>query len=532
MKKICLIILLLSSKLILAQTNIDVDADFILVDKNELVFLKKENGKINLKTEIRFYPTDENRGKRIELRTVPVSDFDIERFNNFSLNGNQYSFVVDVKDIVKQNPKQFKQNILNKPFYYKNSEEEIRVLSLYNNSTFIATECYFEKFNKNTESEWGCNEQDFMNFEVINITKNRRIILFNKIGYNASYDNTWHSDRKYLIDFYGYIIPKKKQIITKFESKDFNLQPELEFLNNLESYDDKSFSWSRQFKFENNFLTDAVFGQKLINKKFDTIIVNNGFIVGKEDELINVYNFKLKDITPKGIQSAFPLLSDKGYAIALINDKIKYITKNGSILEQLPEKEPLIICGFNSSMGSSYLSIKKDSTNYYLDIKHHYVDYDEEEVDLSFTENLFDKDKYDSVNFLDYTMLQNKQTSKSIDFHRFFRAFGFTELIVVENGEKFGLFSLKAIAIDYNDNSKKYPIIELKELLPTEFDFIKLKMGTSHILFSKNGLLGLYGLNEKPKYKNVEVAEYFSRFELPNGQKGWLDTVGNEFLDN
>ena len=167
MKKICLLLLMLSN-LTLAQTNINIDADFILVDKNELIFLKKEKGEINLKTEIRFYPTDNNVGKRIELRTVPVSDFDIKRFNKFSKNGNIYSFVIDIKDITKQTFEQFKSNILNKAFYHKKAKDEISILSMYNSFTFKTSECYYEKTNNSQEPEWGCNEQDLINFQIVN----------------------------------------------------------------------------------------------------------------------------------------------------------------------------------------------------------------------------------------------------------------------------------------------------------------------------------------------------------------------------
>ena len=49
----------------------------------------------------------------------------------------------------------------------------------------------------------------------------------------------------------------------------------------------------------------------------------------------------------------------------------------------------------------------------------------------------------------------------------------------------------------------------------------------------KNSLVGYFPINKEPKYKILEdFQENFARFEFPNGQKGWLDLNGNEYLDN
>lgn len=49
----------------------------------------------------------------------------------------------------------------------------------------------------------------------------------------------------------------------------------------------------------------------------------------------------------------------------------------------------------------------------------------------------------------------------------------------------------------------------------------------------KNSLVGYFPINKEPKYKRLEdFQENFARIEFPNGQKGWLDLNGNEYLDN
>lgn len=49
----------------------------------------------------------------------------------------------------------------------------------------------------------------------------------------------------------------------------------------------------------------------------------------------------------------------------------------------------------------------------------------------------------------------------------------------------------------------------------------------------KNNLFGYFPLNKEPKYKTLEkFQDNFARFQLPNGQKGWIDLTGREYLDN
>ena len=49
---------------------------------------------------------------------------------------------------------------------------------------------------------------------------------------------------------------------------------------------------------------------------------------------------------------------------------------------------------------------------------------------------------------------------------------------------------------------------------------------------SKNNLFTYYPLVNEIKYKKLEDFQgNFARFELPNGQKGWLSKEGKEYLD-
>ena len=68
--------------------------------------------------------------------------------------------------------------------------------------------------------------------------------------------------------------------------------------------------------------------------------------------------------------------------------------------------------------------------------------------------------------------------------------------------------------------------------LPKNIDTIK-KIYPDMYRIEKNGLSAYYPIVKEIKYKTLEEFQgNFARFELPNGQKGWLDLQGNEYFDN
>jgi hypothetical protein len=513
-----------------------VDADDIVVANDELYFLKKNGGQIASITVLSLFATDDFLGKEIKTQNVEVSEYYLDMFNTISLNPNKYSFIIKVSDLEKQKKNISIEELFSENLYERtehNGGSIVKGITYYNQSFLKKTDCYFETHPSKEKQEWRCADDTLIPFVIVDLGKNKKMIVFPFIENNFTYKKraALNDIRFSYIQYQGYIIPDKKGLKAKYQDNFLAKDASLNFLKKIESYEDKSHIWSANFAFKNSYVKDAIFGQTFIEKKFDTVIIQNGFIVGRKNKEVNIYNLHLKDITPKSLRSAFPIINNSEYSMCLIDNKIKYVLKNGTVIDELPKREPLAICGYNSSTGYSYLSIKKDSTDFNLYINHKYLDFDEEWKETKYSVKLFSGSEYQSVNFLDYTMLKHKQVPKELTFHRYYEWSGFKEYIVVEKDNKFALLSLISKKANPNEDSQAYPNIELIELLPAEFDTIKLVLGTTHILFSKNGLKGLYGLNTSPKYKNLEVGEYFSRFQLPNGQEGWLDKLGNEFLD-
>jgi hypothetical protein len=96
---------------------------------------------------------------------------------------------------------------------------------------------------------------------------------------------------------------------------------------------------------------------------------------------------------------------------------------------------------------------------------------------------------------------------------------------------KSGKYNLTAL--DYILSEKPSAKMDsINKNLPKNLDTIK-KIYPDMYRIEKNGLSAYYPIVKEIKYKTLEEFQgNFARFELPNGQKGWLDLQGNEYFDN
>ena len=91
--------------------------------------------------------------------------------------------------------------------------------------------------------------------------------------------------------------------------------------------------------------------------------------------------------------------------------------------------------------------------------------------------------------------------------------------IIARKGRKFGMFDV------HNTN---------KSILPFKYNsIIGERQGRLHILrLELNGLQCYYPISSTPCYVKLEKFNLnFARFQLPNGQKGWLGLNGKEYFD-
>jgi hypothetical protein len=77
-----------------------------------------------------------------------------------------------------------------------------------------------------------------------------------------------------------------------------------------------------------------------------------------------------------------------------------------------------------------------------------------------------------------------------------------------------------------------------KEVLKSVYDTLFINRFNQPVKLFKDSLWGYFPFNQEVRYKVLDdfythgnPYKYFTRFELPNGQKGWLDRNGNEYTD-
>lgn len=135
---------------------------------------------------------------------------------------------------------------------------------------------------------------------------------------------------------------------------------------------------------------------------------------------------------------------------------------------------------------------------------------------------LYNTQEIEHIEYLSYEQTQvlvNSESGYSISYP-------FLVYTKLKNG-KFNLTTL-----EYLMSESPIEIIEREnENLPKNLDSIK-KIYSNMYLIEQNGLFTYYPLVKEIRFKKLEhFQDNFARFELPNGQKGWLDRDGREYLD-
>lgn len=333
---------------------------------------------------------------------------------------------------------------------------------------------------------------------------------------------------------FGYIIPKKNGGFVA----DGNLYSEngskIDSVDFTRKWDIGKFY---RIKNENgaNYFYDNLFNEKVIEKGYKDIRFSRQFIICVGENETQIYDNQLKKKDIKNLKAA----CDSGYVTQfIIGDKIKWMDFHGDFHDTFPKKE-LFLCGTIEITNRRIVSIDNvfkelDTTRCSMMLQ--------EESDSTFLSN---SDQIVSIRYLN-----NEVEHKYNSYSRLFSVFSFPYnryLLQTTNGTKL------VFVIDKNETYKN-KLIVIKELqiqsqikedsltniinnikkdieITTLFEGEIEAFGYDHpIRFRENNLYGYYPQNKKAKYAKLEKFNFFyAEFELPNGQKGWLDIYGNEY---
>lgn len=341
------------------------------------------------------------------------------------------------------------------------------------------------------------------------------------------------NEKKIIYHSEGYIIPTKEKLNFYFENYNLNnafksytkedydkLKPnELHLLTsdlelNRDFYKIDTLK-NKKLRIKN------CYNETIINKTFDSIAFNSFFIIGynKSNTQIDIYNYTFEKLNLKNVKA---VSFNKFYPNLQIiqNNKLRTINLNGS---DYKNEDLVIFPSFNHFFPVQEISlhVTQENDQFYIQSDDFYY------ILKSFQsfENKFrviDSDMYESIEYLN--------EDKFITLFSEMNNYQLKTPVLMYTKLKNGKYNLNTIDFLIDPKIEEQNL-KCNNQLPKNLDsIVSLNQGLYKI--SKHNLFTYYPLVKEIKYKKLEYFQgNFARFELPNGQKGWLSKEGKEYLD-
>lgn len=271
-----------------------------------------------------------------------------------------------------------------------------------------------------------------------------------------------------------------------------------------------------------------VYGDNALNNSFDSIYFNRHFIVGYKKGNISMYNYKF-DKLPLSNLRAVTLEKYFPFAQIIQKNKLRKINLLGKDYKR-NDGPSFIDLSFQFPDATIGLLIKKEHDNFYLESddvwrlvraeipEDLYLDYYSKD-----NRKLYHTEQYDSIRYGHDDFFQNitLYTESGYD-----KKFPFLLYCKRKDG-KFDFNTLEYLLLENPTDE----ILEINNSLPKNIDNVTV-IDQDTYLVEKNNMFTYYPIQKEFRYKKLEDFKgNFARFTLPNGQKGWLDINGNEYLD-
>ena len=139
--------------------------------------------------------------------------------------------------------------------------------------------------------------------------------------------------------------------------------------------------------------------------------------------------------------------------------------------------------------------------------------------------------KFKILNSEDYESFQYLDEDSSILLHSELCNYDINYPVLIYTKLKSGKYNLETIE-SLIDSKLDDAGSSSNRALPKNLDAVSVITNEIYLI-ERGELFGYYPLNKEVKYKILESFQgNFARFELPNGQKGWISKQGKEYLDN
>ncbi|WP_420575104.1 hypothetical protein [Kordia sp.] len=392
-------------------------------------------------------------------------------------------------------------DLRNIKFTYENEDKSEKYEFFQFNTELFVLVYYFKD-----DEKWSFSEATLYPYSPISIAKNKRI--YSLFG-----------------EDYGVIIPEKNGIHvylakTKrfYNFKGFSTEIQQK---NYRNYNTETLAHiANDLNFEQFYIIkEGTEGKRMYNylgiekldKVYDSIFVNN-FIVGVKDGKYDIYNQAFQRLPLENVR-AFHLIETSG------TEASNYIPYSAQILDK-------------NELKTIYLSSRKEkNTHLFGGIAYMEMYYGEVHLKIIKKNDYFHIKNLETFMFPDYKIpiataeidslyfLGNKK--REVRFSEFPLRHGFNLNKIIHLKTKKGTHYLYHTHYLEHTNPR-FTRVALEEV----------KTYGNMIRFKENNKYGYYGIHSKGRFKKLDAFQgFFAKFELPNGQKGWLDKTGKEYLN-
>ncbi|WP_298416868.1 hypothetical protein [uncultured Kordia sp.] len=467
-KLLCIFFCLLSSHMTIGQT-ISEEAR-VLKRKKAAHYIPLKERFISVHTRQNTYTVFSEKFKL--YRRKIIADISLRQFSGKTNN------LQNVADIV---PYDF-DKLQHKKFvaYIGNHKYE---LYQFNKEFFILEEFHTE-INDLGKKEWKSHKLDVLPFTFINLKGKRKILTL----INQTHQN--------------YIIPKKDTLVlkvwTRYQGLGIVLLDFIQTQSYTPIYDSKKLRYISSHLFQLDKYYHIITKKKkkylynyrdenVLHKSYDSIILGS-FIIGIKNEKYDVYNQTLKKLKLPNLQAAYHNNNNRYNLQIIQHNKLKCIP------------------------------LSNDTTEVYT-LSNHTPPYMPQ---LTLEMMLKIEERADTFAFIHEFSLDTLSISKS----------GIKDIYFLENEKKEIITNHYSYIIAALNNGK-YSMLDIRN--PTSYILNavdEIKRVGNYICYKKDNVYGYYGIHQNGRFKKLDAFQgFFARFELPNGQKGWLNKNGKEYVD-
>lgn len=484
---------ILSSQICLGQKVFKItDGELQFIHSKKGIFVKKSNSFYHLKLEDIDYYKGLRKGLKYELEKVTLEQLEEVKKDSSAISTSEI-FKFDFKELD------------NKKFTTKNdiNEDDNYRLFKYNKNFFMVS--ILEDSIQRPRNEY------LFHYAILDFGNNKKII--------------YHPE--------GFIVPTKEKVKFLFKKGELNdsfKNYKTTVYENLQAIDIQVVN-SSDLRLNGDFYKidtlkskqlqiKDLYNERVIKQSFDSITSNGNFIIGYKKGKIEIYNYTFKK---------FNLKNCRAFSFAKFYPNMQII--DGDSLRRI------------NLIGENYkkedASYSTDGTQYFPDMEIGFeITSKNDEFYItgkvgSLVQNfdgsggkykLYNRERFETIQGANEGMYLITTYSEMMGTTMSYPILFYTKL-------KNGKFNLNTLDYLIAENPSK-EIEDYNNQLPKNCDNITV-LDQKNYLIEKSGLFTYYPIMKEIKYKKLDDFKgNFARFELPNGQKGWLSFSGKEYLDN